>query len=87
MVMMCMLLVRCVVISSTTGFKLYVSDSGEQVLMLTSNVEFYLWEVGPHAPQWWKLFPPRAVLLPLASYRETAMDAGFYVHQVHMHAE
>ena len=64
------------------GFKLYVSDSGEQVLMLTSSVEFYLWEVGPHAPQWWKLFPPRAVLLPQASYRETAVDAGFYVHQV-----
>lgn len=50
--------------------------------MVTSSVEFYLWEVGSQTPQWWKLFPPREVLLPQPSYRETAMDAGFYVHQV-----
>lgn len=64
------------------GFKVFVSDSGEQVLMVTCEVEFYLWEVGLQAPQWWKLFPPEAVLLPQPSYRETCVDAGFFVHQV-----
>ena len=59
-----------------------MSDSGEQVLVVTRGMDFYLWRVGQTAPQWWKLFPPDAVLLPQVSYKETSVDAGFYVHQV-----
>lgn len=60
-----------------------MSDSGEQVLMVTNTMEYYLWEAGPQEDQqWWKLFPPTHVVLPESSYREISMDAGFYVHQV-----
>ncbi len=66
------------------GFRLFVSDSGEQLLLGTKEMEFYLWEMGIQiqTDQWWKLFPPEAVLLPLSSYKEASVDAGFYVHQV-----
>lgn len=65
-----------------SGFRMFVSDSGEQVLIATCQLEFYLWEMGVKMPQWWKLFPPDAVLLPQSSYKETSMDAGFFMHQV-----
>jgi hypothetical protein len=61
---------------------MFVSDSGEQMLITTSQLEFYLWEMGVKVPQWWKLFPPEAVLLPQPTYKETSLDAGFFVHQV-----
>ncbi len=65
------------------GFKIFISDSGEQVVMVTSSIDFYLWEMGLQTPQWWKLFPPEKVLLPESSYKEVNVDAGFYVHQVY----
>lgn len=64
------------------GFRVFVSDSGEQVLMVTESVEFYMWEASTESSHWWKLFPPAEVTLPKGSHKETAVDCGFYVHQV-----
>ena len=66
-----------------TGFRLFVSDSGEQVFVVTESMIFYMWEASPQRPHWWKLFPPAEVLLPSGTQREISMDCGFYVHQVY----
>ena len=62
---------------------LFPSDSGEQVLLVTSELEFHLWELKDgNCPQWWKLIVPEGLTLP-SGYRarETAIDACFFVHQ------
>lgn len=65
------------------GFRVFVSDSGEQLIVFSRTMDFYLWETGSQGPQWWKIFPPKTVLLPEASYKEICVDAGFFVHQVY----
>ena len=66
------------------GYRLFVSTSGEQVLVVMATLELYLWEMCRQGAQWWKLFAPEGVQLPLQDHSETSIDAGFYVHQVHM---
>ena len=60
-----------------------MSDTGEQVFVVTEATLFYLWEASDERSHWWKLFPPAEVCLPAGSQRETALDCSFYVHQVH----
>ena len=54
------------------------------MLVVTATMELYLWEMRAQGPQWWKLFAPDGVQLPLQNYKEASIDAGFYVHQVWM---
>ena len=65
------------------GYRLFLSDSGEQALLVTSRHELYLWEVdGDGFPQWWSIVPPGGALLPQPSYRETSIEACFFVDAV-----
>ena len=65
------------------GHKLFLSNSGEQGLLVCSLHKIYLWELnGIGSPVWWRLTPPVGVALPQSSYREASIDACFFVHSV-----
>ena len=64
---------------------MFVSDSGEQALLVTGEFEVHLWELrdGLHS-EWWKVPAPDDICLPHTSSRDTAVDATFHVHQVNL---
>lgn len=69
---------------SQIGCHLFVSDSGEQALLVTGRLDLHLWELtdGLYS-EWWQLPVPDDLSLPHIDTREVAIDASFYVHQVH----
>lgn len=66
------------------GLKLFISDSGEQALLVVNRAQIYLWELseGSGTPQWWRITPPEGVLLPQNCNKEASIDACFHVHPV-----
>ena len=70
-------------ILSASGCHVFVSDSGEQALLVTNQLHLHLWELrdGLYS-EWWQLPVPDDIGLPCTGTRETAIDASFYVHQV-----
>ena len=70
---------------TSTGHRLFISNSGRQALLIASKSAIFLWELceGGEGGVWWKIFPPEGVLLPdLDSNREAVVDAVFCVHPV-----
>ena len=65
------------------GCHLFLSDSGEQALLVSSSLEIYLWELTEgHCSEWWQITAPEGLSLPCGpETRETAIDACFFVHQ------
>ena len=65
------------------GCHLFVSDSGEQALLVTSKLDLHLWELreGLYS-EWWQLPAPDDLRFPREDTRQVAIDANFYVHQV-----
>ena len=66
------------------GLRLFISDSGEQALLVVNRAQIYLWELseGSGMPQWWRIAPPEGVLLPQDCNKEASIDACFHVHPV-----
>ena len=66
------------------GHKLFISDSGEQALLVVNRAQIYLWELSEESgmPQWWRIAPPEGVLLPQNCNKEASIDACFHVHPV-----
>ena len=67
-----------------SDYRLFISDSGEQALLVVNRTRLYLWEVeeGTGMPLWWKIDPPEEVLLPQTANRKASVDACFHVHPV-----
>ena len=65
------------------GSHLFVSDSGEQAVLVTKEVELHLWDLkdGLHS-EWWKLPVPDDIRRLLSTSTCIAIDVNFYVHQV-----
>ena len=66
------------------GHKLFISDSGEQALLVVNRAQIYFWELSEESgmPQWWRIAPPEGVLLPQNCNKEASIDACFHVHPV-----
>ena len=68
------------------GCRLFISDDGQQALLVTASPRFYLWEeeeeMEASGCQWWQISPPPDARLFTSGQRGLDMDACFYPHPV-----